>query len=62
MDKPYDNWGFEEQESFQPLALQCKTTFTKDKTKNIKYTQIDSFLSEEGLKKDDLLIPQCDKK
>jgi len=59
MEKPYDNWGFEEHESFVPLALQCKMKFDAEKKKDITYTQKESFISEEGCKTTDLLIPNC---
>lgn len=60
IDKGYDSYGYDLSEQFVPLAVQCNTSYDGIKNKDgIKYTEAESFASEEGAKEAELVAPLC---
>lgn len=59
--KVYDSYGYDTSEEFVPLAVQDGFEYDKEKTKKeeIKYTEQESFVSENGVKEEELLAPTC---
>lgn len=61
IDINYEGYGFDTVEQFVPTHVQCNSSFDGEKTwkKDIEYTELESFISEDYPKEDDLLIPMC---
>lgn len=59
IDINYEGYGFDTVEQFIPTHVQCNTSFDGEKVWKtaITYTELESFLTEDYPKTDDLLIP-----
>lgn len=57
----YDSYGYDTSEEFASLAVQDGFVYDGEKVnkKEIKYTQQESFVSENGVKEEELLAPTC---
>ena len=62
IDINYEGYGYDTCEQFVSTAIQCGTKFDGEKVAKsaITWTELESFLSEDYPKTDDLLIPVCD--
>ena len=57
----YDSYGYDTSEQFVPLSIQNGFEYDGEKTnkEKIEYSEVESFISENGVKEGELLAPVC---